>query len=708
MKKRHITFIFEQLFTRFIKQAAASFFIFHFSFFVLKGQTPNVPANIGFAGMNVQLSQEARAIVQADVNALMVNKKYWEASLDRCILYFPVIEGVLIDEDIPTDFKYLAVQESSLQPDAVSTSNAIGFWQFKQETATDFGLKVDNQIDERKNIVSSTHAAAQYLKKNNQQFNNWVSSLYSFYLGAGTIAKNIPAEWSYAREIQLDGNTDRYVLRFFAHKIAIETALNRYQSASQMTLVEYPKAAGRSVESLVGELSIEEALLRSYNRWILGKNIPSDKEYVVVVPTNKINVAAIKSKVSNSKGVNSRDNFTQSDIGFPILKRSDAGDGVGAILYEINTLPGIMATNGDDAGTLSKKAKVSFGSFLRYNDMSEEDPIKAGEIYYLGKKLKKAVVPFHTVREGESLWKVSQIYGLRLNRLVKYNRINNKNQRLQSGRVLWLMEKRPRKTPVEIVETPQQEELFPKRSQPRPAVQEEATPVSKPSKIVPKTTAERKVYTPKMADTPSVSSNKPDLGQEVGEVVEKPKPTPTTTPKATTQAKPDRRATAFNPAPPADPSDRPDGGAKQPATVTPQLPVKKVETMPKLQEPDPKFKVASKEIKTEFYHAVELGQTYFSIAKMYEVTVKDIFAWNNLAPEAKLQAGQKLLIKPVGMTVATQPTTKEEFMIHTVDIGENMFRIAQKYGVKMAQIKEWNNLTEDAVKVGQQLKIKKQ
>ena len=60
------------------------------------------------------------------------------------------------------------------------------------------------------------------------------------------------------------------------------------------------------------------------------------------------------------------------------------------------------------------------------------------------------------------------------------------------------------------------------------------------------------------------------------------------------------------------------------------------------------------------------------------------------------------------MTVSTQPAAKEEFMIHTVDIGENMFRIAQKYGVKMAQIKEWNNLTEDAVKVGQQLKIKKQ
>ena len=208
---------------------------------------PTVPRSVGFAGMNVQLDEDARAVVQTDVKALMGNKKFWEAKLDRCLLFFPIVEGILIDEDVPVDFKYLAVQESNLQPDAVSASNAVGFWQFKKETALDYGLRVDDQIDERKNITSSTRAAAKYLKKSNTQFNNWVASLYSYYLGAGGISKTIPAEWGYAREIKLDGKSDRYILRFLAHKIAIESAIERYQSPNQFVLLEYPQAGGRSL-----------------------------------------------------------------------------------------------------------------------------------------------------------------------------------------------------------------------------------------------------------------------------------------------------------------------------------------------------------------------------------------------------------------------------------------------------------------------------
>ena len=113
--------------------------------------------------------------MQQDVNALVANRQYWTAKLDRVVLYFPMIEAILIDEDVPTDFKYLAVQESSLTPDAVSSSTAVGYWQFKRETATDNGMRVDDEIDERKSITGSTTGAAKYLKKNNAQFNNWIA-----------------------------------------------------------------------------------------------------------------------------------------------------------------------------------------------------------------------------------------------------------------------------------------------------------------------------------------------------------------------------------------------------------------------------------------------------------------------------------------------------------------------------------------------------
>jgi membrane-bound lytic murein transglycosylase D len=709
---------------------------------IVFGQTPPpAPRSVGFGGMTVQFDDEARAIVQDDINALMVNKKYWEAKLDRCLMYLPIIETILIDEDIPTDFKFLAVQESSLQPDAASASNAVGFWQFKQETATDYGLRVDDQIDERKNINASTHAAAQYLKKNNLQFNNWVATLYSYYLGAGAIAKLIPADWSYSKEVKLTGTTDRYILRFFAHKIALETGLNRYTSPKPVILLEYTKGGGRTFGSVAKELDVEVESLRAFNKWTTGNDIPNDKPYTLVVPVSGFEAQNVKAKIGTDNGSgNRRDNFTQSDIGFPALKRSQAGDGIGALLYEINGLPGIMATNGDDAGSLARKAKMSFGSFLRYNDMSENDPIDPGQVYYLEKKAKKAVVPYHTVRDGETLWKISQIYGIRLRRLVRNNRIDNRNQRLQTGRVLWLMEKRPRDKPVEIVEGAP-DELFPNRSrsQPRPAA-----PEPKPTdsgRNIPQKPADRKVYTPKLADKPKPAApvqtppqSKPnDMGEEITtqEVPQK-----QSQPKPTETEKPSRRAPSFNPS-----GSKSETGATSPkksASQSSEVVQKQQEvaTSPKkavgqdsevasqksqevVKKQEPEVKIQKTQISNSkpqisspasFTHTITHGQTYYSISKMYEVSVNDILAWNTLTLDSKLADGQKLIIKTVGKTAEAQPqqpTDTNEFIIHTVDAGEWLFRIAQKYGVKMAQIREWNNLTDDAVKVGQQLKIKK-
>ena len=92
-------------------------------FFVLVGlvasaqtSVPVVPEQVTFADISVRLDPDARRIVQQDVNALLANRQYWTAKLDRVVLYFPMIESILIDEDVPTDFKYLAVQESSLTP----------------------------------------------------------------------------------------------------------------------------------------------------------------------------------------------------------------------------------------------------------------------------------------------------------------------------------------------------------------------------------------------------------------------------------------------------------------------------------------------------------------------------------------------------------------------------------------------------------------
>lgn len=720
--------------------------IIFLSFFVLSGlwaqapAVPVIPSSVGFAGMNIQIDEEARAIIQSDVKALLGNRKYWESKLDRCVMHFPIIEGILIDEDVPTDFKFLALQESGLQPDAVSASNAVGFWQFKRETAVDYGLRVDDMIDERKNITASTRAAARYLKKSNTLFNNWIASLYSYYLGAGGISKNIPSEWSYAKEVKLTGKSDRYILRFFAHKIAVESAIDRYQTPIQTVLLEYPQAKGRTLQSIAAELNIDEATLRNENRWLNANEIPTDRDYSLIIPVANDQLSSTRTRLSAVQKPNQRDNFAQKDIGFPVLVRAE-GYSNDLLLYEINGLPGIMASGNDNVETLARKAKISFSSFLRYNEMSERDPIVPGDVYYLAKKGKRAAVPFHTVREGESLWKVSQVYGIRVKYIVKNNRIDNRNQRPQTGRVLWLTKKRPRNTPVEVVDMPQ-EEWMPGsgKSQPRPAVQENTRSGAAPaaSNTIPQNPSERKVYTPKMADTPPPAKTQPaatdeSLGVEITDPASLPKQGTSAT------AKPGKRAPSFNPADddrvviindeetvkrpatnrqPAKTTattSKPQAAAKNTTPAAPKEPVeepiiiknetpKPTATTPASSKPALTTATANNKPLT---HTVEPGQTFYSISKMYDVTVNDILYWNNLPQDAKLRSGQKLTIRPVGNTLSQQPKA-EEFVNHTVAQGETMFSISKKYGVKMDEIKEWNGLPDTGVKIGQQLKIKKQ
>ena len=419
--------------------------------------------------------------------------------MDRAILHFPIVEGILMDEEVPIDFKYLAVQESSFRPDVVSTSNAVGYWQFKPETARGLNLRVDDEVDERKNISSSTHAAAWYLKKNNQLFNNWVSTLYSYYLGAGGVKKIVPADWAYAREVTLTSKTDRYMLRFFAHKIALEAGLERYKSPNSYILMESDFGKGKTFDDIAGELGIASSDLRSYNKWLIDDKIPSDREYLVTLPVPVSQVAAVREKLSlppQQTAVAS----VYEDPGYPVIKKtsSPSKNPNAPARYEINGLPGIEAPAGYKPRALAKEAGVRTPKFMRYNDMLAEMPLVPGKIYYLARKHKKASTPFHTARPGDTWHTVSQQYGVRLVNLLKYNRTTSRNYPIQTGQVLFLTQKRPKKQPIEIIAPPQPKSVI---KDSVVAVVPEKKPVTGVNaSTIPDKPSGRKKYTPVLVD----------------------------------------------------------------------------------------------------------------------------------------------------------------------------------------------------------------
>jgi membrane-bound lytic murein transglycosylase D len=726
---------------------------------------PEVPGSVPFAGINVKLDAGARRIVESDVRSLMANRRYWEDKLDKAVLYFPIIEGVLIEEEVPIDFKYLAVQESSLAPDAVSTSNAVGFWQLKQETAQEFGIRVDNEIDERKSISASTHAAARYLKRSNKQYNNWVSSLFSYYLGMGGISQLVPPEWSYAREVTLTARTDRYILRFIAHKIAFEAAFDRHRTANTIVLLEASTGKGQNFDNIAADLGVNALDLRRYNRWVNGDQVPADKDYMLAIPVTSEQINKVREKLALGRA-DVEIEYAREDTGFPVLRKASVqlkgrND---PVFYEINGLPGIQARSGDQAAVLAKAAKISVTSFLRFNDMTAADPVVGNEVYYLASKNKKAMIPFHTVREGETLRGISQMYGIRLKNLMTYNRITNRTLRLQTGRVMWLMKKRPARQPVEVVERSEPAKVPARETRPAPAA-----PISE----VPQTPADRKVYSPKLAEATPAAKSTPTGGAPTGSTPTGSVASPPASPAASTPTA-SAPASVYQPsaakaAPKTTPAGTNDrvviiseednrpynsrssnegfvtgtdvwtsdeittrprpaaGKATEPRTTA----ARPAETRPAEVTPtDPKPAArAAKPLTTErtaaeprtaaVIHTVRPGQTYFSVSKEYSISVDELLAWNKLTAKDRLAVGQRLRTSPpTGTFAATAAPSApasagparvaaggNDYQTHTVKAGENLFRISQTYNTSMDEIKKLNGMAENTVRVGQKLKV---
>ena len=105
--------------------------------------------------------------------------------------YFPMIEDVFDSYGLPAELKYIAVIESALNPNAVSRAGATGLWQFMYSTGRMYGLTINSVVDERRDPVKATHAAARYLKDLHGIYNDWILVIAAYNCGPGNVNKAI-------------------------------------------------------------------------------------------------------------------------------------------------------------------------------------------------------------------------------------------------------------------------------------------------------------------------------------------------------------------------------------------------------------------------------------------------------------------------------------------------------------------------------------
>ena len=181
-----------------------------------------IPQNLEFAGEKVPVEYfDTRESLDME---LLINA-YWHSQtfvlIKKASRYFPVIEKILKEYNIPDDFKYLAIAESGLS-NVVSPQEAVGFWQLLEETANEYGLEVSKEVDERYHLEKSTEAACRFFLESYKKYNSWTLAAASFNAGVRGIDRQIDRqkETSYY-DLLLSEETARYIFRALALKLVL-------------------------------------------------------------------------------------------------------------------------------------------------------------------------------------------------------------------------------------------------------------------------------------------------------------------------------------------------------------------------------------------------------------------------------------------------------------------------------------------------------
>ncbi|MBU2018886.1 MAG: lytic transglycosylase domain-containing protein [Bacteroidetes bacterium] len=211
----------------------------------------------------------------------------------RANRYFDLVSDELKSQGVPNEFKYLALVESGFEQ-GTSISGAQGFWQFMPKTAAEFGLKVNKEVDERKNFVLSTRAASSYLRRSYDSLNSWISAAAAYNRGVGGIRSDLKGQKvSNFFDANLNSETARYVFRIMAMKLIFTQAKNYGFNLEKMDL--YPKLELKyvQVQSIkdINEWAVNHnsnaKIVLTLNPWILGKKLSKRPEgYQLALPKN--------------------------------------------------------------------------------------------------------------------------------------------------------------------------------------------------------------------------------------------------------------------------------------------------------------------------------------------------------------------------------------------------------------------------------------
>lgn len=253
-----------------------------------------IPEDLNFASEPVPFDDPE---VMERVDREFLVNTYWQSNaillIKRANKYFPIIEPILAKNGIPDDFKYLAVAESGLQ-NVVSHAGATGFWQFMKATAREYGMEVNDNVDERYHLVKSTEAACKYLARSYKKYGSWTLAAAAYNAGPGSLDRyrNSQREDDYYN-LLLGEETGRYVFRILALKEILSEPdkygflvdpEDHYPNVPDFEItIDTPIA---SLAEFAKTKEINYKILRRHNPWLRQDHLNnvSGKRYQIAIP----------------------------------------------------------------------------------------------------------------------------------------------------------------------------------------------------------------------------------------------------------------------------------------------------------------------------------------------------------------------------------------------------------------------------------------
>lgn len=378
--------------------------------------------------------------------------------------YFPMIEDIFDSYGLPTELKYMAVIESALNPNAVSRVGATGMWQFMYSTGRQYGLTINSVVDERRDPIKATHAAARYIRDLYKVYNDWGLVIAAYNCGPGNVNKAIRRSGNRKDYWEIYYRLPRETRGYLPGYIAATYAMTYYKEHNiEPIKVTFPMVTDTimvtndiHLQQISDVLSIPFAELRTLNPHYRAGIIPgSSTPMSLTLPLIKVgefitmqdSIALYRAdhylKPQTQTASPTRSTYIPPDIKgkTKLIYTVKEGDNLGYIASWYNVgLSNIRYWNNIYRNTIRIGQKISV-----FVDPSEKDYYSAVNTLSFEEKQKrigKSVTArvetpqatiqqsgdyvYHTVRTGDTVWDIAKKYdGVTVSEILSLNGMNS-------------------------------------------------------------------------------------------------------------------------------------------------------------------------------------------------------------------------------------------------------------------------------------------